>query len=156
MAHVVDPVINSVSDIERALAFVLRYGNLPRARERLIARAGVPIELAGYAVLSRIATTGEGRLSELAGQLGVDASTLSRQVKHLVQIGYLARTNDPADGRASILRPTRRGRNAVERIRVARLAVLEELTSDWTAEERKCFAHLLLRFADALMDMAVR
>lgn len=146
----------SIADIERGLAFVVRYGNLPRIRERLIARAGIAIEPAGYAVLNRIGEAGEARLSELAGLLGVDTSTLSRQVKQLVHDGYLARASDPDDGRASIIRLTRRGRHAVQRIRVARRVALEELLSDWTLDDRKRFADLLVRFADALMEMTAR
>lgn len=154
--RLVDAHEEAIADVERGLAFVVRYGNLPRVRERLIARAGIAVEPAGYAVLTRIDAEGEARLSELAGLLGVDASTLSRQVKQLLREGYLARASDPDDGRAAILRLTRRGRQAVERSRVARRAALEELLADWSPQDRRRFGDLLVRFADALMEMTLR
>jgi len=49
------------------------------------------------------------RVSELAGCMGLDASTASRHVRHLEDGGYLARTGDPGDRRASRVRLTPKG-----------------------------------------------
>ena len=60
-------------------------------------------------VLHQIQANGSLRVSELAGCMGLDASTASRHVRNLEDGGYLARTGDPGDRRASRVRLTPRG-----------------------------------------------
>lgn len=145
-----------LADVERGLAFVIRYGNLPRVRERLAARAGVSIDASGYAVLSRAFEDGPSRLSDLAATLGVDVSTLSRQVNRLAAAGLLRRASDPDDGRASLLALTAEGKRTVEKLRQARLRSLATLVEDWSDEDVDTFARLLGRLGDRLMEMSAR
>ncbi len=145
-----------LADVERGLAFVVRYGNLPRVRERLAARAGVSIDASGYAVLSRAFEGGPSRLSDLAATLGVDISTLSKQVKQLAAAGLLRRRADPDDGRAALLALTSEGRRTVDKLRQARLRSLATIVEDWDAEDLETFSRLLGRFGDRLMEMSAR
>lgn len=145
-----------LSEIERGLAFVVRYGNLPRVRERLAARAGVSIDASGYAVLSRAFEEGPSRLSDLAAVLGVDVSTLSRQVQRLATAGFLRRTTDPDDGRAARLVLTAEGKRTVDKLRQARLRSLAAIVEDWSEEDLDTFSRLLGRFGDRLMEMSAR
>ena len=55
-------------------------------------------------VLHQVQANGSLRVSELASCMGLDASTASRHVRNLEDGGYLARTNDPGDRRASRVR----------------------------------------------------
>ena len=71
-------------------------------------------------VLHQIQVNGPLRVSELAGCMGLDASTASRHVRNLEDGGYLARTGDPGDRRASRVRLTPKGRGALARHRVPR------------------------------------
>src|SRR5207244_9064659 len=71
-----------MTQIERGLTTIVRWGNLPRVRERFTAVAGMDLERASYSVLFRL-EEGPARLSDLAQRVGVDISTLSRQVHHL-------------------------------------------------------------------------
>ncbi len=144
----------ALADVERGLASVIRYGNLPRVRERLARQAGVRVEGAGYGLLSRLGDDGPRRLTDLAGVLGVDLSTLSRQVKQLEAQGLVERALDPNDGRASVLRLTNRGRRAVDKLRSARLVALQELLVDWSVDDRRTFGSLLSKFAEHLVDLS--
>src|SRR5688500_17905747 len=64
-------------------------------------------------VLKVLGTCGAMRLSALAEALELDASTVSRHVKQLEDRGFLGRTSDPEDGRASRIEVTAAGRDAL-------------------------------------------
>lgn len=101
-------------------------------------------------VLHQIQANGSLRVSELAGCMGLDASTASRHVRNLEDGGYLARTGDPGDRRASRVRLTPKGRGALARALRARAAVVDRAIADWPDEDRATLASLMTRLADSL------
>jgi DNA-binding MarR family transcriptional regulator len=101
-------------------------------------------------VLYQIQVHGTLRVSELAGCMGLDASTASRHVRHLEDGGYLARTGEPGDRRASRVRLTPKGRGALGRALRARAAVVDRAIADWRDEDRATLASLMTRLADSL------
>ncbi|HKQ01114.1 MAG TPA: MarR family transcriptional regulator [Actinomycetes bacterium] len=101
-------------------------------------------------VLHQIQVNGPLRVSELAGCMGLDASTASRHVRNLEDGGYLARTGDPGDRRASRVRLTPKGRGALARALRARAAVVDRAIADWPDQERATLASLMTRLADSL------
>ena len=101
-------------------------------------------------VLYQIQANGSLRVSELAGCMGLDASTASRHVRNLEDGGYLARTGDPGDRRASRVRLTPKGRGALSRALRARAAVVDRAIADWPAEDRATLASLMTRLTDSL------
>lgn len=54
------------------------------------------------------------RLTELAARAQLSLATTSELVSDLEKLGYLERRPDPADGRAKLIFPTRRGRQALD------------------------------------------
>ena len=141
---------HSLDELERALTQVVRAllrmgvpaGTLPD---------GVHIDRAGYGVLVCLDESAEAlRLSELAGLLQLDQSTVSRQVSHLVAGGLVARAPDPADRRACRLTLSDQGRATLESVRAARWAQLRQALSGWSDPERGAFADQLWRFAGDL------
>ena len=105
-------------------------------------------------VLHQVQANGSLRVSELAGCMGLDASTASRHVRHLEDGGYLARTGDPGDRRASRIRLTPKGRAALARAMRARAAVVDRAIADWPAGDRATLTTLLTRLADSLDRLA--
>jgi DNA-binding MarR family transcriptional regulator len=101
-------------------------------------------------VLHQVQANGSLRVSELAGCMGLDASTASRHVSHLENGGYLARTGDPGDRRASRVRLTPKGRAALARAMRARAAVVDRAIADWPADERATLTMLMTRLAESL------
>jgi len=101
-------------------------------------------------VLHQIQANGSLRVSELAGCMGLDASTASRHVRNLEDGGYLARTGDPGDRRASRVRLTPTGRGALSRALRARALVVDRAIADWPDEDRATLASLMTRLADSL------
>jgi DNA-binding MarR family transcriptional regulator len=105
-------------------------------------------------VLHHVQGRGSLRVSELAACMGLDASTASRHVRQLEDGGYLARTGDPDDRRASRLRLTRRGRAALDQAMRARAALVDRGIADWPEADRAALATLMTRLADSLDRLA--
>jgi DNA-binding MarR family transcriptional regulator len=106
---------------------------------------GARCEQAGAAVLGRLDLLGPVRLTDLAGALGLDPSSVSRQVTALERLGWVAREKDPADLRAQRLHLTERGTSVVNDLRRARAEALSQLTPHWTMEEIDDLAGRLAR-----------
>src|SRR4029450_10720358 len=78
---------------------------------RLRSRIGASdLDPSSVFVLHHVAEKAPLRPSELARGTRLDSSTVSRQVKHLEDRGYLERSGDPDDRRASRVRLTDQGR----------------------------------------------
>ncbi|MGV9610768.1 MarR family winged helix-turn-helix transcriptional regulator [Nocardia xishanensis] len=106
------------------------------------------VDPAVFAVLFRLLCDGPMRSGALAEAVYSDASTVSRQVAQLVERELVRRTADPADGRATVLEVTERGREVAEQIRRRRHDNLTRVMAEWTPENRTLFANLLCQFVD--------
>jgi DNA-binding MarR family transcriptional regulator len=105
-------------------------------------------ELAGLtptqlAALSTIGKTGPMRLGDLAAAEGIAPSTLTRLVTALEDSGYVQRTADPSDARASTLAITAHGQEALERIRAENTLMLTASLELLTPEQRSALAAAL-------------
>ncbi|WP_371258577.1 MarR family winged helix-turn-helix transcriptional regulator [Streptomyces sp. CC53] len=127
--------------LERELAVFLRRA---RAQSGELAREVHPdLEPAAYGLLVRLDEAGEQRATELAGYFGVGRATMSRQLRGLEDLGMIARTPDPADGRASLVRLTGEGRARFRRVRDGRRARYVRKLADWDRAEVAELARLL-------------
>lgn len=147
---------DQLAAVERGFSTLLRWGNLPRVRERFIAAGGVALDPGSYSILRRLDELGPTRLSELAHLVGLDLSTASRQVQHLQGAALVERVAVQQDRRASLLSLTDEGRGVLARSRVARRAVITELISGWSPAEREQLAWMLNRLADELVAFGCR
>jgi DNA-binding MarR family transcriptional regulator len=135
-----------VGQIEQALGALLRLTRAPRFAETVRQRAGAEIDRAGYGVLVRVAELGPVRLSELAQYLGLDVSTVSRQVQQLEQRGLVERSPDPLDGRASLLDLSEQGRETTHKMRDAWCETVADVIKMWKPADVARFGSLLDRF----------
>lgn len=145
---------SAVADIEEAIVTIVRETNLPRLQERLAAESGVAVERAGYSVLRVLSEHGESPLTPLARQLGLDNSTVSRQVAALERDGLVTRASDPTDRRVASLRLSEAGADALARLKAVRHRMFAEMLGDWSAEDRATLAPLLNRLASAFANYA--
>jgi DNA-binding MarR family transcriptional regulator len=134
-------------DLGRALARVMRA--VSRAKD-LARPDGGPADVASFPLLVALVEAGSMRASDLAQAVMSDRSTVSRQVAHLVDVGYVERRPDPADGRAYHLALTEAGARALDARRRARDDHLAHLTRDWSEDDRRTLARLLDRLAEEL------
>lgn len=101
-------------------------------------------------VLHQVQANGSPRVSELADCMGLDASTASRHVRSLEDEGYLGRTGDPGDRRASRVRLTPKGRGALARAMRARAVVVDQAIAGWPDDDRATLTTLITRLAESL------
>ncbi|MEY2433254.1 MAG: hypothetical protein QOC92_2979 [Acidimicrobiaceae bacterium] len=156
MARVEEADAHLVEDMEKAVTVLVRQANHPRLHDQLATRAGVQLDRGGYGVLTEIGEHGRFRLSDVAEQLELEVSTVSRHVKMLEASGLVRREDDPNDGRAALVQLTPLGRRVLRKLQVARRAWMRELVDEWTVAEREQFASLVGRFVEAGRAVSAR
>jgi DNA-binding MarR family transcriptional regulator len=129
--------------LEREIGLLLRRSRAISAR--LAGELHPDLDGAAYGLLSLLQDTGPLRASDLVARLGLDKSTVSRQISHLVDLGLVDRAADPVDGRAQVLTPSAEGSTRLARIRDVRRARWERDMSDWPSSDVATLADLLHR-----------
>jgi DNA-binding MarR family transcriptional regulator len=121
-----------------------RLGGVGKARNSM--------DRAAYLLLNRLDKQGPMGVKALAEGMGIDSSTVTRQVAPLVTAGLVKRTSHPDDGRAVVLALSPRGRQRLEEVRASRGRLMAVVTDEWSPEDREAFCALLGRFNTALSD----
>lgn len=123
-----------------------------RTRAQLAAVRPDAIERACVALLIELVEHGPRRTTALAEAVFADASTVSRQVGQLVRLGYVERTADPDDGRASLLAATDRGRAHLVEARARRNEWLATVLAGWSREDTTRLVELMDRLNDGFEE----
>ncbi|MFF5672136.1 MarR family winged helix-turn-helix transcriptional regulator [Streptomyces hygroscopicus] len=108
-------------------------------------------DLSRNLVLNVIADApGELTVGGLAAEMGVAQPVASRTVAACIADGLLRRTASQFDGRRTVLELTEHGEAERNRFAAEQRKAFQEITADWSPEERVQFARLLVRYgADA-------
>ena len=149
MASTVAPP-DTLTQAEVALTDLIRLFNRPQVQRRLVAQAGLTIEVSACWALGRLGEIGPSRPSDLAASLGVDASTVTHRVQALERAGYVERLPDPVDRRACTVGLSAEGTAALARLRAARRTFIEHLLAGWDDDERRLFGQALERVRTTL------
>ncbi|MFF2041351.1 MarR family winged helix-turn-helix transcriptional regulator [Kitasatospora sp. NPDC058170] len=112
------------------------------------------LDRAAYLLLDRLERHGPANIKALADALGVDSSTVTRQVAPLVAAGLVGRVQDPADRRAVRLALTPLGARRLAEVLAGRAELARRLVADWPPEEQRAFCALLARFNDSMESYA--
>lgn len=111
---------------------------LGRSLRSLLAHdEGAVLPSALIGVLVVLTRRGECRQNELASELFVSQSSLSRQVSELVEGGYVIRETDPDDRRASRVRVSPTGADVLCATKERRAARLREMLEGWSQDDAK-------------------
>jgi DNA-binding MarR family transcriptional regulator len=105
---------------------------------------------AAVGLLSHLVSLGPVRAGDLAERACLDPSTVSRHLKGLEDDGYLLRTPDPDDRRATLIEVSPTGYELVAAARAQRIAVLERAVSAWPSADVRDLTRLAQRLADEL------
>ena len=79
--------------------------------------------------------------------MDLDASRASKEIRRLVDDGYVKQQTDPHERRASSLTVTAKGKRTFERYRAAADALVEEVFGPWTDTDLAEAAAVLQRLA---------
>lgn len=107
-----------------------------------------PLSMARLKVLDQLSDA-PTRMGELSECIDVAPRTMTSTVKGLERDGLVERHPDPADGRATVVTITDRGRTAYERGWAIRRAALSELVAALDSRERAAFLAVLYKLAAA-------
>lgn len=145
-------------DTDRLLRLEHEMGRLVRRVRRVIGERSrlvhADLQPSSYLLLSFLATAGPARQAVLVEELGIDKGAVSRQVQHLVDLGMVERTPDPADGRATLLAVTAEAQGRLADVAAARRRLLADQLGAWSDEELTSFVDALSRYNAALDDTA--
>ena len=127
---------------EAVLFMLMQLGRRMRQRH-----ADDDIDPAAMPLLHILRCTGATRLTDLAGRLRLDASTVSRQIRQLEERGLVERSDDPDDRRASQVALAAQGEKALAAALERRKDSFAEVLGSWSATDRERLRQLLSRFA---------
>jgi DNA-binding MarR family transcriptional regulator len=103
-----------------------------RRYDSALAPAG--LRTAGYSILARLDAEGAMALGELAARLALERTTLSRELRPLVEEGLAQLAGDPGDRRRTLVELTPTGARAVARARPLWSAAQAELAAEFGGE----------------------
>ncbi|GAA4535600.1 MarR family winged helix-turn-helix transcriptional regulator [Pseudonocardia xishanensis] len=145
-----DYTTDQADELGTQLARLIRLFDRMQAQQ--LAENPDAVERAAYLLLVHLVKDGPRRPGALAEAVHSDPSTVSRQIAQLGRLGFVARTPDPGDGRASLIAATDEGRRVFAENRRLRNERLVALLADWPTEDRDALTRLLGRFTTAMEE----
>jgi DNA-binding MarR family transcriptional regulator len=125
-------------------AVVLRLARMP---------VDDPVDKASLAVLHETRRLGIVRPSDLAVQMHLDLSTISRHLRSLEQQGMVQRTADPDDARAQRISLTTGGCDVLNRLLDHRAEAIRHAICHWPEGDRRNLRQLLRRLGEDLSQV---
>jgi DNA-binding MarR family transcriptional regulator len=138
-----------IDGLGAALIDLMSFFSSPRRDEVLLREAGVNLDRALFPLLVRLSMFGPLSVAGLAGQVGRDHTTISRQLSKLESLDLISRQGG-SDKRVRMATLTATGDKIVQAIAAARQRLLSRVLADWSEIDRASLATLNRRFVDAL------
>ena len=140
---------SSTAVIEHQLVMLARWLEAAQRKH------SYPMDRASYLLLLRLERDGPQRVAALAASLGLDGSTVTRQLAALDSRGWVQRSTDPLDARVTVVEATSAGLTAVDDLRRLRQGRIDALFGDWSAAERAELGRVLGHLNEVLERSAL-
>ncbi|WP_274649673.1 MarR family winged helix-turn-helix transcriptional regulator [Paenibacillus humicola] len=131
------PQLDDVKQLVAALFTVI--GGIEKARR------SIP-DASKLAVLQIVARRAPVRPSEIAAELNVHQSSVTRQMRGLEESGWVHLEADPNDRRSCFVTLTREGEDEIRRLSEVGLNRFVSFLEGWDAEEVRTLSRLLFKF----------
>jgi DNA-binding MarR family transcriptional regulator len=139
-----------LANLHGALIDIVGVMNRPQGDQAIIDEAGIALDRALFPLLVIIDRCGPIGVVDLAGRVGRDYTTVSRQMAKLEQLG-LAERRAGADRRVREAIVTPAGKAMNDAIDIARERLAALVFASWPTKDLSHLTRLLRRFADALI-----
>ncbi|MDP5277936.1 MarR family winged helix-turn-helix transcriptional regulator [Sphingomonas sp. DG1-23] len=139
-------------ELHRSLIDIVSVMNLPERDAELLARAGLSLERALFPLLVLVERLGPIGVVDLAGRVGRDYTTVSRQIARLEELGLVTRRGGATDKRVREAVITPVGKQATDALDAAREEMALVMFEDWTRKDFDDLARLMRRLAKAMSD----
>jgi DNA-binding MarR family transcriptional regulator len=139
-------------DLHGALIEIVSAMNRPQRDEALVREAGISLDRALFRPLVLVERLGPIGVVELADRVGLDYTTISRQIAKLESLGLVARQGSTADRRVREAFVTDAGKAMTDKIDAARERMSREILESWDEQDFADLVRLMCRFAEAFRD----
>ena len=139
-------------ELHRSLIDIASIMNRPERDVQMLEMAGLTLERALFPLLVLIERLGPIGVVDLAGRVGRDYTTVSRQVARLEKLGLVNRRASLADKRVREAIITPRGKAATDAVDAAREKLALTMFRDWTSADFDDLARLMRRLVDVMSD----
>jgi DNA-binding MarR family transcriptional regulator len=144
----------SDEDVEEVIEGVLRASRaLVAVAARSIARVDETATLPQYRALVALAARGPQKVSALADELGVHASTVTRMCDRLVRKGLIDRAASTESRREVVVALTPAGRSLLDQVTAKRRDAIAGIVTKVPVELRPAMVSALQAFSDAAGEL---
>ena len=149
-----NPGVNKeVRQLHHTLVDLVGLMNRPQRDSALLQEAGVSLDRALFPLLIAIERKGPVGVVELAGLVGRDYTTVSRQVARLEDLRLIRRRPSKTDTRVREAVIAVKGKQMTSAIDAARERLAAVLFAKWSKRDLQDLARLMRRFADDLQSL---
>ena len=136
--------------MHRALLEIVGMMNEPERDNVLLRLAGLSLERALFPLLVLVDRFGPIGVVDLAGRIGRDYTTVSRQIARLEELGLVSRRAGATDRRVREAVITPKGKVAAQALDAARERIALSVFGDWSGKDLDDLARLLRMLADGM------
>ncbi|MDS1113448.1 MarR family winged helix-turn-helix transcriptional regulator [Gordonia westfalica] len=149
-----DPIgPDAIGGLEAELTDFWRRG---RIRTRLRAREiDSRLDPSCYPLISVLARHNSMPMSDLVSAVGMEKSTVTRQIDAVVRLGLAERHPDPRDARARVITLTDHGRERVDAVLASAVSEWRARLAQWDPDDIRTLTRLLHRLGEATNDPVV-
>lgn len=140
-------ISRQIKALHAALLSIVSVLNRPERDETLIAEAGISLDRALFPLLVGIERFGPIGVVDLAGRVGRDYTTVSRQVAKLQRLGLVKRQSAGGDRRIREAVVTLKGRAMTDAVDAARDRLGQALFAKWNKRDLDELVRLIQKFA---------
>jgi DNA-binding MarR family transcriptional regulator len=137
--------------MDRDPGLVTLLTQISKALHRRTTEELLGMRLKSFLLLSHVRDRGGASQQELESALMIDANTVVLLLNELESAGFSIRRRDPSDRRRHVVELTKAGRAALDRAEKARDALEDEITSDFSPDERATLRRLLRQVLEGLV-----
>ena len=141
---------DDLAKVDVALPRVARIANSRRAARERSRLSGVDLLPTAVWTLAAVYRLGPVRLTDLAAEMELEPSRVSKEVNRLVDAGLVAHETDASDRRAIQITATDKGADAWQRYRKAVDQQLARTLDSWSDRDVSQLAALLTRLSAAV------
>ena len=137
-------------ELHRSLIDIMVIMNRPERDVELLTKAGLSLERALFPLLVLVERLGPVGVVDLAGSIGRDHTTVSRQVARLEELGLVTRRAGATDKRIREALITSRGKEVTDTLDAAREEIATVMFEDWKQKEIDDLARLMRKLVETM------
>jgi DNA-binding MarR family transcriptional regulator len=140
--------------MHHALLEIVSVINKPERDEAILEIAGLSLERALFPLIVAIGRLGPIGVGDLAGRVGRDYTTVSRQVARLEELELVTRRASGSDRRIREAEITPKGKFVTNAVDAAREQMALALFKDWSRDDFDGLVRLLSKLSNAMTNSA--